>query len=133
MELKHHVLLVEDDPFQRSLLSNELAERGYFVVATENGLKALNSLDSISVDAVITDIFMPDMDGLELIHNLRRRDSTLPIFVLSGGVKGLHKSDVYLEMAKDFGANEVFEKPVNVTELIAKLVQHCRHRAGVPA
>lgn len=132
MEPKCHILLVEDDAFLRSLISSELAERGYFVVATENGLEAMRFLDSVSMDAVITDIFMPDMDGFELIRNLRKRDSTLPIFALSGGVKNLHNSANYLKMAKAFGANEIFAKPVEVAELIAKLEQHCRRSAEEP-
>lgn len=132
MEPKHHILLVEDDAFLRGLISDELAERGYFVVAKENGLEALSFLDSNSMDAVITDIFMPDMDGFELIRSLRKRDSTLPIFALSGGVKDRHHSANYLKMARVFGANEIFAKPVEMAELIAKLEQHCRRSAEEP-
>ncbi len=131
MEAKHYILLVEDDAFQRSLLNHELTERGYFVVATGNGLEALKLLNSISMDAVITDIFMPDMDGLELIQKLRQHDTSLPIFAMSGGVKGLYNSENYLKIAKAFGANEVLAKPVEMAEIIAKLVQYCPCNAEI--
>lgn len=132
MKLKRHILLVEDDLFQRDFLSDELAEHDYMVMATGNGLEALDFLESVSMDAVITDIFMPGMDGLELIQHLRRRNPKLPIFALSGGMKDRCNAEDYLNVAKAFGANEVFAKPVEMAELIAKLAQHCQYSAGEP-
>lgn len=126
MELKHHILLVEDDPFQRRFLTDELAEHGYVVAASENGAKALNFLSAISVDAVITDIFMPETDGIELIHNLRKCFPDLPVFAFSGGMKCSSNAMDWLELAKHLGADEVFAKPVDVAALVAKLERHCR-------
>lgn len=125
MEQKGRILLVEDDPFLRGLLSDELAGHGYWVVTAGNGFDALEALDLNPVDAVITDIFMPDMDGLELIRSLRKRDPGIPVFALSGGTNHSIPED-YLKFAKCFGADEVFAKPVDMATLVTKLEQYCQ-------
>lgn len=134
MENRHCILLVEDDPFQRRLLTDELSAQGCFVVAAENGLEALNFLDSISIDAVLTDIFMPEIDGIELIRSLRKRAPNMPVFAFSGGMKDCFNtidSIDWLELAKRLGADEVFTKPVDVAAFITKMERRCRSRTEI--
>lgn len=131
MKKRHCLLLVEDDPLQRRLLTDELSEHGCFVVAAENGQQALNFLDSISIDAVLTDIFMPEIDGIELIRRLRKRVPNIPVFAFSGGMKDRFNTiDAidWLELTKRLGAEEVFSKPVDVATFITKLERRCRPR-----
>lgn len=121
--IKHkecRILIVDDDAFMREMLSNDLEENGYFLVVAENGLKAAKFLDLSQVDIVITDIVMPDMDGLEFIMKLRKKHKNLAIFAMSGGDK---KKD-YLGFAKRLGADEVFAKPVDMEILLSKLEQY---------
>lgn len=123
MKLKHHILVVDDDPFLQEFLCPELAEHGYLPFSAKNGLEALDIIAAIKMSAVITDIFMPEMDGIELIKNLRSHDPNVPIFALSGGTR-VSNSDVYLGFAKRLGANEIFAKPVEATMLITKLNEY---------
>ncbi|MDO8891312.1 MAG: response regulator [Sulfurimicrobium sp.] len=125
MKQNHHILLVEDDPFLRNLLGTQLTEHGYHVTSAENGMQALESIEAKRVDVVITDIFMPDLDGIELIQRLRKNHPGTLIFALSGGTPRTSSKD-YLTFAKCFGANEVFSKPVEMADLISKLELHCR-------
>lgn len=128
---KHLILLVEDDTFLRNLLSTQLAEHGYLVETAENGAQALDLIEAHPVDAVLTDIFMADMDGIELIQRLRKNFPDTPVFALSGGTH-LAKPKDYLTYAKCFGATEVFVKPVEVSELVSKLEQYCRQSTEKP-
>lgn len=125
MKQKCHILLVEDDPFLRNFLSAELAEHGYIVTVAENGLKALNNSGPMRMDVILTDIFMPGMDGIELIRRLRKLNPNLPIFAMSG-VAHHRKPEDYLRYAKRFGADEVFVKPVDVALLLSKLESYCQ-------
>lgn len=132
MEQRHRVVIVEDDAFMGEFLSNELAGHGFAVHTAANGVQALESVDYSQVCAVVTDIFMPDMDGLELIRTLRKRYPQIPVFALSGGADLANKDD-YLRFAKLFGAEDVFAKPVDVAALAARIKQHCQTVAGVTA
>lgn len=123
MEHQWRILLVDDDLFQLGFLGSELARRGYRILTAENGLDALESIAADQIDIVITDIFMPDMDGIELIQHLRSRFPGTPIFALSGGAT-LAEPGLYLEFAKSLGADEVFAKPVEIAKLISKLAEY---------
>lgn len=129
MELQRNILLVDDDPFLRNLLSEELATHGYMVETAKNGIEALNIVASNQVGAVITDIFMPNMDGLELILALRKANPGVFIIALSGVKRSLDKEN-YLSTARAFGANEVLTKPVELEILCTKLKAHFQHDDG---
>ena len=120
-----NILLVDDDPFLRSYLAAELEKYCYRVIVVENGLEALNSVAFCQFDVVITDIFMAQMDGIELIQSLRKSNPNIPVFALSGGGSLAWSAD-FLEFARRFGANEVFAKPVDMATLISKLEKYCQ-------
>ncbi len=85
-EMAYRILLAEDSPFFRNLISNYLKSAGYEVEAAENGKKALEKLSSdLKIDLLITDIDMPEMDGIELVKTLRENPNfkSLPIIVLT--------------------------------------------------
>lgn len=79
------VLLAEDEDVVRSLFSEQLALNGYEVVACSNGREALAALERETFDAVLSDIGMPDMDGLALLDAVRARDLDVPVVLLTGG------------------------------------------------
>ena len=111
------ILLIDDDEAFRSMLRRALQRRGHTVVEAPEGAAALRSLGSHSVDLVITDIVMPNMDGIETIRALRASHPGLKVIAMSGG--GRVRPEGYLETATAFGAVRVFSKPFDTEELLA--------------
>jgi CheY-like chemotaxis protein len=109
------ILIVDDDRTTLSKMQQALEPLGYAVSVATGGREALRTLNHDSVDLVITDILMLDMDGFELIAALRKDFPALPIVAISGG--GSLGPDTYLTIAKAFGADGVLQKPVSRDEL----------------
>jgi CheY-like chemotaxis protein len=107
------VLLVEDDEAVRDAVSLMLERAGYTVTAAENGLVAAGLLEDWQPNVVITDIFMPDGDGIETLNLVKRRWPATPVIAISGGSPMLRMD--YLQIAEDFGAAATVAKPF-VTE-----------------
>jgi diguanylate cyclase (GGDEF)-like protein len=112
------ILLVEDDSFMRTIIKVALAEAGYDTVAVENGRKALEMLDKRHYPIVITDWFMPEMDGLDLCRAIRSR-SGLPYTYIILMTAMEARSGVVT--ALDAGADEYLVKPVDPVELQVRL------------
>jgi CheY-like chemotaxis protein len=82
-ETRRRVLIVDDEAMIRTLLSNVLSTQ-YSVMTAENGLEALMLFESNRFDLLVTDLVMPQMNGVELIHRLRRYHADLPVLVMTG-------------------------------------------------
>lgn len=106
------VLLIDDDPDLRSMLRRTLVRSGYAVQEAENGREGLKVLALSPVDVVVTDIIMPDMEGIELILELRRSRPELPIVAMSAG--GRIGPDSYLYLAERSGATRTIAKPFSI-------------------
>jgi CheY-like chemotaxis protein len=113
------VLFVDDDPEARALARVQLELEGFVVVEADGGVEALHLLETIDVDVVVTDIFMPDEDGIELIQDLRRRRPRLPIVAITGG--GIHHDTTALRVAAALGAGALLLKPIESEELVAAI------------
>lgn len=113
------ILLIDDEASIIEVMGNSLVKAGYEVLSAENGEKGLQLLEKEAVDAVVTDIIMPEKEGLETIIEIRRKQPELPIIAISGGgrTRQLH----FLEISRDFGANDVLQKPFKPSQLIASL------------
>lgn len=111
------VLIIEDEAELRALLKRKLTSAGHTVVEARNGKEGMAAHDETHPDVVITDIVMPEMDGLELIMALRAAKVTVPIIAMSGG--GMVAAAKYLRPAKKLGAQRVFTKPIDFDEIIA--------------
>ena len=109
------ILVVDDDRTTLRTMQQALEPLGYAVSLATGGREALRSLRHDSVDLVITDILMLDMDGFELIAALRKDFPGIPIVAISGG--GSLGPDTYLTIAKAFGADGVLQKPISRDEL----------------
>ena len=94
-----------------------LSEGGHDVSIVSDGAMALELLSSEMFDLVITDILMPDVDGLEVLTRVRRNNPALPIVALSGGGAYVER-DYCLRMAARLGARDVIEKPVRAAKLL---------------
>jgi CheY-like chemotaxis protein len=81
------ILVVDDDPAIRDALALLLEEEGYVVLAAPDGLAALEVVTRHSPDLVITDLYMPELDGVGLIARLRSERPDLPIIVVSAGIQ----------------------------------------------
>ena len=111
------ILVVDDEPGIRDLLSMMLEVAGHSVVTAEDGLQAPKVLASTPVDIVITDLLMPERDGLEFITEVRKKYPNLKIIAMSGG--GHIARDSYLRIAKNFGAHLLLEKPFTQAGVLA--------------
>jgi CheY-like chemotaxis protein len=109
------ILLVDDDDLSRTTVHQMLERAGYDVRSFANGREALDAYVSDPTDLVVTDLIMPDTDGLELIQELRKRRPGARILAISGG--GRVNADEYLTFAQKFGAAGVLTKPFSNQEL----------------
>ncbi|NOT09517.1 MAG: response regulator [Gemmatimonadales bacterium] len=109
------ILLVDDDDLSRGAVHKMLERSGYAVESTGAGQDAINRYRRDSVDLVITDLIMPDVDGLEIIQELRRVNPEVRILAISGG--GRVDAEEYLSVARKFGAVEVLSKPFTGQDL----------------
>ena len=113
----HQILLIDDDRNLRTMLTRALGRFGYTVAEAENGREALARLETATFQLVVTDIIMPDMEGIELILKLRRSMPQLPVIAMSAG--GRIGPDSYLSLAKRSGAVLTLVKPFGIDEFIA--------------
>lgn len=125
------VLVVDDDSMLRQFIVQLLTRRGYAVSEAENGRDALDMLDHRNFRAVITDIVMPDMEGLATIRQLRARlGNATRIIAISG--EGGDRTQ-YLRHAAAFGADATLEKPFAPPDLLALLDRVLAGDAGASA
>jgi DNA-binding response OmpR family regulator len=113
------ILLVDDDPQVRRTLRVALERIGHRVVPAENGLDGARRAREGGVDLAIVDIHMPDMDGLELLAQLRATCPTLPVIMMSGGDQTRNLS--LLDDAKLLGASAALAKPFSLDELYTQV------------
>jgi len=105
------ILVVDDEEIIRFTLRQILEKAGHEVLEAANGQDALDSYEEHRVDLVITDIIMPEKEGIETIVELRQRQPDLRIIAVSGG--GRTRTLDYLEIAERLGADGALAKPLN--------------------
>lgn len=111
------ILIVDDDPQIRKLLGAILKRDGYGIITAANGRQALQELDNQAVDLVITDLIMPEKEGIETIIEIRRKFTGMPIIAISGG--GRLNPQTYLKIARSLGAVRTMTKPIDTVMLRA--------------
>jgi CheY-like chemotaxis protein len=111
------VLVAEDDAQYRRLLKEVLENFGYQVITTANGKEALRVFQEQTPKLVITDIIMPEKEGIETIRELKKLAPDVKIIAISGG--GIGSADIYLKIAKTVGADRVIEKPMVIDDLMS--------------
>jgi CheY-like chemotaxis protein len=112
------ILLVEDDDAVREILRKALVSAGYDVEEAADGDLAVAAYRRQRSDLVITDLVMPQKDGLAAIIELRRLDPAVKIIAMSGGGRMLGPGQLYLESARLFGALRLLAKPFNAAALL---------------
>ena len=109
------VLIIDDDPMIRNMLSQFFEIEGYEVRKASNGKEGLELNREHPADLIVTDMIMPEMDGLETIMAIRRENPDAKIIAISGG--GRNSPEDYLVLANHFGADRIFNKPVDLAGL----------------
>ena len=110
------ILVVDDDAQVLDVMSEMLRLEGHSVAVAENGRRAVEQIQNEAFDLVITDLIMPEKEGLETIADIRKYCGDMPIIAISGG--GRVGPTDYLETALFIGANVTLAKPFGRQELI---------------
>jgi DNA-binding response OmpR family regulator len=113
------ILLIEDDDSVRTMLRLTLAHAGHTVIEARNGKEGLELFQHARADLVITDIVMPEKEGIEVLMELRKMHTPVPILVISGA--GQDRAEIYLGMATLMGAAKVLAKPFSADVLMATI------------
>jgi CheY-like chemotaxis protein len=114
------VLIADDSAANRLTLSLELADRGFAVEEAADGSEAIGKLGSRKFAAVVTDVWMPGADGIQVVQAIRKVDGDVPVFVITGGGPGLSIASA-AALAQVWGARKVYVKPFDVRELVSDL------------
>lgn len=121
------ILVVDDDTDHRAFVVQLLERLGHAVLAAENGQRCLSILRDQSVDAIITDIFMPGADGIELVTELKRLGSRIPVLGMTGGYKGVIRP--YENLFEVLAKAKVLHKPFGAKDLETALEEVLRDAA----
>jgi CheY-like chemotaxis protein len=113
------ILLVDDDEAFRKMLRKTLTRMGYEVLEARNGNEAIETFEKEPVDLVMTDIVMPEKEGLETISALKRKCGGVRIIAMSGG--GRVGVGDYLKVARMLGADHILAKPFSNEKMAAAL------------
>lgn len=113
------ILVIDDDRTFSTLLAASLQDVGHIVEQAANGRDGISMIGTTRFDAVVTDIIMPDQEGIETIRKIRRRHPQMPIVAMSAGSATLALD--LLQIAKALGANDTLAKPFRPSELINRL------------
>ncbi len=109
------ILLIDDDDTLRKIVAKSLGYSGHEVIQATDGKQGMDLVRSTEFDVVITDLIMPEQEGVETIAMLRTEYPRLPIIAISGGA--VH-SPLYLEIAAKIGARFILAKPFHMPELV---------------
>jgi CheY-like chemotaxis protein len=110
------VLVVEDDEIFRAMMEQMLSRDGHSVRTAPNGVQALEEVARQTPELIITDILMPEKDGIELIMELDRREIRVPIIAVSGGRRAISQ-EFNLESARLIGVKVTLPKPFTRDQL----------------
>lgn len=113
----HRILIIDDEHNILLMLKKMLERAGYEIDLASNGEEGLRLFRNTPSDLVITDIIMPEKEGLETIREMRKMQPKTKIIAMSGG--GKISADNYLETAKIFGASRIIEKPFTQQAMVS--------------
>ncbi|MBD3233502.1 MAG: response regulator [candidate division Zixibacteria bacterium] len=113
---KGTVLIVDDEQFIVEILETTLMREGFTTLSANNGLQALNVLEKERVDAIISDILMPEMNGMELLANVKDKYPSVPVLIITGFSNKYSKDNILAE-----GADGYITKPFKNIEIVNKV------------
>ena len=110
------ILIIDDEPQIRSMIRLILERAGYTVIEAADGVEGIRQFRENPCDLIITDLIMPNKDGIGMIIELKKEFPEVKIIAMSGG--GLNRPEGYLRGAKKLGASFTLPKPINRQELL---------------
>ena len=113
------VLVIDDDHMVRYTLSKILRHAGYEVLTAADGQRGMTAFNSERPEIVVTDLIMPEQEGIETILQMRRARPEVKIIAISGGGR-IANTDV-LQLARSLGADDIIAKPFEAEELLTRL------------
>jgi DNA-binding response OmpR family regulator len=114
------ILIIDDDDTLRGIIAKSLTHAGHTVTQANNGRKGVAQFRADPTDLVITDLVMPEQEGMETIKILHRDFPKTPIIAMSGGLDG---SPLYLDLTRRLGATITLTKPFTLQQLKAAVEQ----------
>ena len=119
------ILVIDDEPVIRVLLRQLFEKRSYTVFEASDGAEGLDLYRKENPDVVVTDLIMPEEEGLSVIKKIKKIKPDANIIAISGG--GLGSAEVYLKLAKSMGAQYVFQKPFDDKEMLSTVENMLTH------
>ena len=116
------ILIIDDDDQMRMMLKQTLERAGYEVIDAPDGDKGIQLMRETSADLVITDLIMPEKDGMETVIELKREFPDIKIIAVSGGSRAIDPRD-YLHYATQAGAMKTFTKPFDPKEILEAIIE----------
>ncbi len=110
------ILIVDDEPSILQSLSGLLTDEGFEVITANNGYEALKTIDSETPDLVLLDIWMPGIDGIETLKEIKKNNASLPVVIITG-----HGNVETAVKATKLGAFDLIEKPLNIDKVIVAI------------
>lgn len=111
-----HILVVDDDDMMREFVKELLTVHDFKITEAANGKSGLQEFRENTPDLVITDIIMPEMEGISFIRELRAYNKDVPIIAMTGNVHG--RMEEFLDISSKLGADEILRKPIKANEFI---------------
>ena len=124
------ILLIEDIRVERKTLKRWLEKFGYEVIEASNGIEGIKRYNDHAPDLVISDIVMPDSEGIQLIIDLKKAAPHAPVFAMSGA--GRERGE-YLSLAEGIGADRSFVKPIDKNELLKAIKEFFPDKSSLDA
>lgn len=115
----YDILVVDDEPMIREGLKVALELEGHKATTASDGNEALRMISEKKPDLIITDIIMPESDGIEVICSVKENNPEIKILAISGG--GRISAKDHLKIAKQLGATGVLTKPFSTTDLLSEI------------
>jgi len=110
------ILIVDDEPSILQSLSGLLTDEGFEVITANNGYEALKTIDSEAPDMVLLDVWMPGIDGIETLKEIKKNNASLPVVIITG-----HGNVETAVKATKLGAFDLIEKPLNIDKVIVTI------------
>lgn len=119
----HTILVVEDNQLLRTMLCDKLRENNYSVIEAEDGMEGLNMVENENVSAVISDLVMPNLDGINFLSLLKPIHPEIKMIFMTS-ISEDH--EMYREAAKIVGKDRIFKKSTDLKELVDRVNKICK-------
>ncbi len=124
------ILVVDDEPYMIRLLQHHIERAGYRLVKATNGREALERIEEDQPDLIIMDVMMPEINGLEVLAQLRKQEQTkhLPVIIMTANAQRFTR-----EQAEAAGVSAFLTKPFSPTQLMTEVRRHLDNPGSPPA